>query len=77
MKKEKRMQKKRTYVEIFEDIERAKYGKECRILHKELKKAGYGSLPMYMRYPNLPDIISCIALVVAIVMSAISILRLL
>ena len=45
----------RTYKEIMDDVQKASYGKEMRVIHKELKERG-DRLPMFMRYPHLPDI---------------------
>ena len=47
--------KQRSYKEIMNDVQKANYGKEMRGLHKELKERGDG-LPLFMRYPHLPDI---------------------
>ena len=69
--------KKRSYTEIFEDVEKARYGKECRCLHKELRDAGYGGLPMFMRYPQFPIIIETFALIVGLAVGITSILQLL
>lgn len=71
------MQKNRTYAEIFNDVDNAKYGKDCRRLHKELKRAGYSGLPMFMRYPTIPIICETISLILVIVIGTISVLRLL
>ena len=47
----------RTYKEIMDDVQKASYGKEMRKLHKELKEIDPGNgFPLFMRYPNLPDI---------------------
>lgn len=42
-----------TYRELLEETDRVQYGKQARMLHRELKKHHSG-LPMFMRYPNLP-----------------------
>lgn len=47
---------KRTYSEIMDDVQKARYGKECRKLHKELKGYYHDGLPLFMRYPNAPKI---------------------
>lgn len=53
----------RTYEEILTDLQTAKYGKECRKLHRELKELDRkNGLPFSMRYPYLPLVISIIAL---------------
>lgn len=60
--------KQRSYKEIMDDVQKANYGKEMRALHKELKQHEdrYGGLPMFMRYPNLPYIVSATSLIIAI-----------
>ena len=60
--------KQRSYKEIMDDVQKANYGKEMRALHKELKQHEdrYGGSPMFMRYPNLPYIVSAISLIIAI-----------
>ena len=42
-----------TYRELLEETDRVQYGKQARLLHRELRKHNDG-LPMFMRYPNLP-----------------------
>lgn len=64
---------RRTYREIMRDLPNATHGKECRKLHKELKQYG-DALPIFMRYPYLPTIISIIALVVAAIASVLIVL---
>ena len=61
----KDVRKKRTYSEIMDDVQKASYGKERRILHKELKESYVEGLPLFMRYPDLPMIVSIISLVAA------------
>lgn len=61
----KDVRKKRTYSEIMKDVQKASYGKERRILHKELKESYGEGLPLFMRYPDLPMIVSIISLVAA------------
>lgn len=57
----------RTYEEILNDLQTSKYGKECRKLHKELKKLNRkNGLPLSMRYPYLPLVISIIALALVV-----------
>lgn len=58
--------RKRTYEEIMRDVSEATPGKECRKLHKELKENYRDGLPLFMRYPNLPQIVSAAALIVSI-----------
>lgn len=60
-------EKRRPYAEIMKELESTPYGKSCRKIHKELKKYYGGGLPMYMRYPFLPEWISGAALVMSIV----------
>lgn len=55
----------RTVSEIMADVQKADYGKECRKLHKELKRVTGGGLPLFMRYPNLPSIVSIVAIGIA------------
>lgn len=69
------MKKNRSYAEIFNDVESASYGKACRRLHKELKSAGYGGLPMFMRYPTFPIIFETIILIIVVVIGITSILQ--
>ena len=57
----KDVRKKRTYSEIMDDVQKASYGKERRILHKELKESYGEGLPLFMRYPDLPMIVSIIS----------------
>lgn len=64
---------KRTYREIMQDLQNATRGKECRKLHKELKQYG-DALPVFMRYPCLPTIISIIALAVLAITSVLIVL---
>lgn len=57
----------RTYKEILNDLQTAKRGKECRKLHKELKRLDRkNGLPLSMRYPNFPLVISIIALALVV-----------
>lgn len=57
---------KRTYSEIMDDVQKAKYGKESRKLHKELKKYYHDGLPLFMRYPFLPTVIGTISIVISV-----------
>lgn len=58
----------RTYKEIMDDLQNAEYGKECRKLHKELKQVHKGEgLPLFMRYPHLPDIFTALAVAILLV----------
>lgn len=52
--------RKRTYEEIMRDVSEATPGKECRKLHKELKENYRDGLPLFMRYPDLPQIVSAL-----------------
>lgn len=54
---------KRPLSEIMEDFSNANYGKECRELHKELKRYYNKRLPLFMRYPNFPLYVSVVVLV--------------
>lgn len=65
MENEKQNKPKRSYFELCEALQKAAYGKECRALHKEFKKYGSG-LPLFMRYPSFPLIISIISLVLVL-----------
>lgn len=69
--------KQRSYKEIMDDVQKANYGKEMRVLHKELKQHEdrYGGLPMFMRYPNLPYIVSATSLIIAIAVVIIKITK--
>ncbi len=69
--------KQRSYKEIMDDVQKANYGKEMRALHKELKQHEdrYGGLPMFMRYPNLPYIVSATSLIIAIAVVIIKITK--
>ena len=69
--------KQRSYKEIMDDVQKANYGKEMRVLHKELKQQEdrYGGLPMFMRYPNLPYIVSATSLIIAIAVVIIKITK--
>ena len=55
--------KQKTYEELMAELKYALPGEDCRRLHKELKKHfnGKGGLPLFMRYPSFPIIISVIA----------------
>ena len=66
----------RPYLEIMEDVKKAPYGKPCRRLHKELKEYKDG-LPMFMRYPNAPIIMSIIAGIVTFIAAIFPIIALL
>lgn len=58
---DKKINSSRSYQEIMNDLQTAKYGKECRQLHKELKQINRkNGLPLFTRYPNLPEIITTI-----------------
>ena len=57
---------KRTYSEIMDDVQKAKYGKECRKLHKELKEYYHDGLPLFMRYPFLPTVLSAISIAISV-----------
>lgn len=65
---------KRTYSEIMDDVQKAKYGKESRKLHKELKKYYHDGLPLFMRYPNAPKICLIIVSILLLVPLAVLIL---
>lgn len=52
--KKKTKETHRTYAEMMDDYQKAIPGAEVRRLHKELKDAGYGGLPMFNRYPDFP-----------------------
>lgn len=69
-------QKQRTYKEIMDDVQQASSGKEMRELHKELRqhKNHYGGLPMFMRYPNLPYIVSAISMIIVIAITTVKII---
>ena len=69
--------KQRSYKEVMDDVQKANYGKEMRALHKELKQHEdrYGGLPMFMRYPNLPYIVSATSLIIAIAVVIIKITK--
>lgn len=71
MKQEKDMTKEknntRTYAELMEEFKTAVPGEQCRRLHKELKKVDGCGLPLFMRYPNFPIIISIVAGVFAVI----------
>lgn len=58
--------KKRPYEDIMRDVSEATPGKKCRKLHKELKENYKDGLPLFMRYPDLPQIVSVVALIVTI-----------
>lgn len=58
---------KRPYREIMEELRITSKAKDFRRLHKELKRDYKDSVPIEYRYPNLPIIISVIALVASIV----------
>lgn len=43
---------------LWEEVQNVKYGREARDLHRRMKKAGMtDGLPLFMRYPHLPEII--------------------
>ena len=54
-----------TYAEILAQMKRARSGKECRTLHRKLKKYGSG-LCFRDRYPNFDLMMSAIALAVSV-----------
>lgn len=57
---------KRHYSEIMDDVQKAKYGKESRKLHKELKKYYKDGLPFFMRYPFLPIVLGAISILISV-----------
>lgn len=61
-----KMSNRRPYSEIMDDVQKTPYGKGCRKLHKELKEGYKDGLPLFMRYPNVPTIISLIAVIFAL-----------
>lgn len=62
----------RTYKEIMDDVQKASYGKEMRKLHKELKEIDPGNgFPLFMRYPNLPDIAISISMGITLIVVAV------
>lgn len=65
----KQSQKKRPLLEIMEDFSKATYGKECRKIHRELRKYYNSGLPLFARYPNLPLYISVATLTFGIMVS--------
>lgn len=71
--------KQRSYKEIMDDVQKANYGKEMRALHKELKQHEdhYGGLPMFMRYPNLPDIAMMTSGVISAILFIVAFIRIL
>lgn len=76
MIKRKKMDEKtkmKSYEELMEELKYALPGEDCRRLHKELKRHfnGKGGLPLFMRYPNFPIIISVIAGVFAVIATVI------
>ena len=54
-----------TYRELLEETGRVQYGKQARLLHRELKKHHSG-LPMFMRFPNLPLWLSIVVLLLVL-----------
>ena len=63
-----------THREIFERLKTAKPGKECRALHKELKKYGDGVSFMY-RYPYVFHLPAVVMSIVAIIISVVQLLK--
>ena len=64
-----------SYEEILKCLKTAKPGKECRALHKELKKFGDGLAFMY-RYPKSTIILSIISAIIGTLALCISAVRL-
>ncbi|MBE5877087.1 MAG: hypothetical protein E7290_09420 [Lachnospiraceae bacterium] len=56
-----------TYLELCEAMQTAPYGKECRKIHKVLKKNFGDGLFFYQRYPMFPFALMAIAIVVSII----------
>lgn len=54
-----------TYPELMELSMNVTYGVEARMLHKALKKYKSG-LPMFMRYPNAPLVVSICSLLLVL-----------
>ena len=54
-----------TYAELLDQMKRARTGKECRTLHRKLKKYGDG-ISFRDRYPNFYLTVSAIALLVSV-----------
>lgn len=56
-----------TLEELWDAAQSAKAGKECRQIHRELKRSNkHDGLPMYRRYPNLPLVISVVSLLLVL-----------
>lgn len=60
---------KRSYMEVMEDFKKANTPKEYRAVNKEMKQNGYGSVPVWCRYPDLPYYVSVLSLILAIIMT--------
>lgn len=58
-----------TYKELLEQMKNARPGKECRVLHRKLRKYGTG-LCFRDRYPNFDLAVAIIALVVSLTVFA-------
>jgi len=66
MKQNKTTPPERSYEEMMEDFYKATTAKEYRVIHKELKHSRYHSgVPIFLRYPLLPDVFSIGALIFA------------
>lgn len=55
-----------TYRELLDEIDKVRYGKEARMLHRELRRHRSG-LPLFMRYPNFPLWISIMSLLLVVI----------
>lgn len=62
------------YKDLLNQMRYAKPGKECRALHKKLKKYGSGMF-ILDRYPNLPIWIAIIACAVAVLAFAVRVIQ--
>lgn len=57
---------KETYRDLLEQLKTARTGKECRELHRKLRRFGDG-IALMDRYPYLPLAVSIVAFVISVV----------
>lgn len=63
------------YRDLCDQIGKTAYGKPARELHKQLKVYGDG-LPLFMRYPEFPNIVALIAFAFSMIALILTILKL-
>lgn len=60
-KKNNKKLPKRSYEEVMKDFNKASTPKEYREIHKEMKRDYNEGVPIWLRYPKLPDCLNIVA----------------